>query len=43
MTDMMAMTAQPIEQQNIDIALCDWQYIFKFDSTNINDFKKMIH
>jgi hypothetical protein len=39
MTDMMAMSAQPIEQQNIDIALCDGQYVFKFDSTNINDKK----
>jgi hypothetical protein len=37
MTDMMAMSAQPMEQQNIDISFCDGNYIFTFDSTHIND------
>jgi hypothetical protein len=36
MTDI-AIATQPMEPQNVDIALCDGQYIFKFDSNHINE------
>jgi hypothetical protein len=37
MTDIMAHAEQPMEPVNVDIALCDGQYIFKFDSNTINE------